>query len=156
MVFTAGYLIAWGLIGVFATIVDWGLEHAVLIEPMSGGRLVPVLGAAVVIAAGIYQLTPLKSVCLTHCRSPFDFVLNHWRDGGAGAMRMGIEHGLYCLGCCWFLMALLFAAGMMSLVWMAAITVFVFVEKLFPGGLWIARASGVAMLGFGIYLICQA
>ena len=114
------------------------------------------MGGVFVISAGIYQLTPLKSVCLTHCRSPFDFVLNHWREGGAGATRMGLEHGLYCLGCCWFLMALLFAAGIMSLVWMAAITTFVFIEKLFPAGQWIARAGGVAMLGLGIYLICQA
>ena len=155
MVFTSGYLIAWGLFGAFATFADWGLERAALITPMTG-RLAPVLGAAVVIAAGIYQLTPLKSVCLTHCRSPFDFVLNHWRDDAEGAMRMGVEHGLYCLGCCWFLMALLFAAGIMSLLWMAAITVFVFVEKLFPAGQWIARTGGVAMLAFGIYLICQA
>jgi hypothetical protein len=113
MVFTAGYLIAWGLFGVGATFADWGLERAALIAPATG-RLAPVLGALIVIAAGVYQLTPLKSVCLTQCRSPFDFVLNHWRAGSAGAMRM--EHGLYCLGCCWFLMALLFAAGIMSLV----------------------------------------
>jgi predicted metal-binding membrane protein len=155
MVFTAGYLIAWGLFGILATFADWGLEAAALIAPMTG-RLTPVLGAVVIIAAGIYQLTPLKSVCLTHCRSPFDFVLNHWRDGTAGALRMGVEHGLYCLSCCWFLMALLFAAGIMSLLWMAAITVFVLVEKLFPAGLWIARAGGVAMLGFGIYVLWQA
>jgi len=109
-----------------------------------------------VTAAGIYQLTPLKSVCLTHCRSPFDFVLNHWREGTAGALRMGVEHGLYCLGCCWFLMALLFAAGIMSLLWMAAITVFVFIEKLSPAGQLIARASGIAMLGFGVYLFYRA
>jgi predicted metal-binding membrane protein len=155
MVFTSGYLIAWGLFGLSATLADWGLERAALISPLTG-RLIPVLGAAVVTAAGIYQLTPLKSVCLTHCRSPFDFVLNHWRDGPAGALRMGLEHGLYCLGCCWFLMALLFAAGLMSLLWMAAITVFVWIEKLFPAGEWIARISGVAMLGFGIYLISRA
>ena len=155
MVFMSGYLIAWGLFGVFAALADWGLERAALISPMTG-RLVPLLGAIVVIAAGIYQLTALKSVCLTHCRSPFDFVLNHWRAGTAGALRMGMEHGLFCLGCCWFLMALLFAAGIMSLLWMAAITLYVFVEKLFPAGQWIARISGVAMLGFGIYLICQA
>jgi predicted metal-binding membrane protein len=155
MVFTSGYLIAWGVFGIFATLADWGLERAALISPLTG-RLIPILGAVVVTAAGIYQLTPLKSLCLTHCRSPFDFVLNHWRAGTAGALRMGAEHGLYCLGCCWFLMALLFAAGIMSPLWMAAITVFVFVEKLFPGGQWIARISGVAMLGFGIYLICQA
>jgi predicted metal-binding membrane protein len=155
MVFTSGYLITWGLFGIFATLADWGLERAALIAPTTG-RLAPVSGAVVVIAAGVYQLTPLKSICLTHCRSPFDFVLNHWRDGGAGAMRMGVEHGLYCLGCCWFLMALLFAAGIMSLLWMAAISAFVLVEKLFPAGQWIARAGGVAMLGFAIYLFCQA
>lgn len=155
MAFTSGYLIAWGVFGVFATFADWGLERAALISPING-RLTPFLGAIVVTAAGLFQLTPLKSACLTHCRSPFDFVLNHWREGTAGALRMGLEHGLYCLGCCWFLMALLFAAGIMSLLWMAAITIFVFIEKLFPAGQWIARIAGVAMLGFGIYLFCQA
>src|SRR3984893_7099206 len=155
MVFTAGYLIAWGLFGIFATFADWGLERAALIAPTTG-RLAPVLGAIVVIAAGSYPHTPLKSACLSHCRSPFDFVLNHWRDGGAGAMRMGVEHGLYCLGCCLFLMGLLFAAGIMSLVLVAPNPAFVFVEKLFPAGQWIARAGGVAMLGFAIYLFCQA
>ncbi len=106
-----------------------------------------------VIVAGIYQLSPLKSVCLTHCRSSFDFVLNHWRDGASGALRMGLEHGLYCLGCCWFLMALMFAAGIMSLLWMAVIAVFILLEKLLPAGTWLARAGGVAMLGFGVYLL---
>jgi predicted metal-binding membrane protein len=152
MVFTSGYLIAWGLFGVFATLADWALERAALISPMTG-RLTPMLGAVVVITAGIYQLTPLKSVCLRHCRSPFDFVLNHWRDGASGALRMGLEHGLYCLGCCWFLMALMFAAGIMSLLWMAIIAVFVLLEKLLPAGTWLAGAGGVAMLGFGGYLL---
>jgi len=152
MVFTAGYLVAWGLFGVFATLADWALERAALISPMTG-RLTPMLGAVVVIAAGIYQLTPLKSVCLRHCRSPFDFVLNHWRDGASGALRMGLEHGLYCLGCCWLLMALMFAAGIMSLLWMAVIAVFVLLEKLLPAGTWLARAGGAAMLGFGVYLL---
>jgi predicted metal-binding membrane protein len=155
IMFTSGYLIAWGLFGIFAALADWGLERAALISPMTG-RLSPMLGAIVVTAAGIFQLTPLKSVCLTHCRSPFNFVVNHWREGTAGALRMGLEHGLYCLGCCWFLMALLFAAGIMSLLWMAVITVFVFIEKLFPAGQWIARTSGVAMLGLAIYLFSQA
>jgi predicted metal-binding membrane protein len=154
-VFTAGYLAAWGLFGVFAAFADWGLERALLIAPATG-RLGAVAGGLVVTAAGLYQLTPLKSVCLRHCRSPFAFVLNHWRDGTAGAMRMGIEHGLYCLGCCWLLMALLFAAGLMSLFWMAAITIFILVEKLFPAGQWIARGGGVAMLGAGVYLFWQA
>jgi predicted metal-binding membrane protein len=151
-VFTAGYLVAWGVFGIAATVADWALERAALISPATQA-LAPVLAAAVVGAAGLYQLTPLKTACLSHCRSPFDFVLNHWRDGVGGAWRMGWEHGLYCLGCCWFLMALLFAAGIMSLLWMAAIAAFVLIEKLFPKGEWIARAGGVAMLGFALYLL---
>jgi predicted metal-binding membrane protein len=95
-------------------------------------------------------------VCLAHCRSPLSFVLNHWRDGVSGAVRMGLAHGFYCLGCCWLLMALLFAAGLMSLFWMAAVADFVLLEKLMPGGVWIARIGGLALLGFGIYLIATA
>jgi predicted metal-binding membrane protein len=153
-VFTTGYLIAWGLFGIAATLADWGLEQTALMSPMTQ-RLTPALGSAVIIVAGVYQLTPFKYVCLTNCRSPFDFVLNHWRDGAVGALRMGFEHGLYCLGCCWFLMALLFAAGTMSLLWMAAITAFVLAEKLFPAGRWIARASGLVMIAFGLYLLSR-
>jgi predicted metal-binding membrane protein len=153
-VFTAGYLIAWGLFGIAATLADWGLEQTALMSPMTQ-RLSPALGAAVVIVAGAYQLTPFKYVCLTHCRSPLAFVLHHWRDGQAGALRMGFDHGLYCLGCCWSLMALLFAAGTMSLLWMAAITASVLVEKLFPAGQWIARVSGLAMMAFGLYLLSR-
>jgi predicted metal-binding membrane protein len=153
-VFTTGYLIAWGLFGIAATLADWGLEQTALMSPMTQ-RLSPALGAAVIIVAGVYQLTPFKYVCLTNCRSPFDFVLHHWRDGPVGALRMGFEHGLYCLGCCWFLMALLFAAGTMSRLWMAAITAFVLVEKLFPAGQWIARASGLVMIAFGLYLLSR-
>ncbi len=153
-VFTTGYLIAWGLFGIAATVADWGLEQTALMSPMTQ-RLSPALGAAVVIVAGVYQLTPFKYVCLTNCRSPVDFVLNHWRDGAVGALRMGFEHGLYCLGCCWFLMALLFAAGTINLLWMAAITAFVLVEKLFPAGQWIARGSGLVMMAFGLYLLSR-
>jgi predicted metal-binding membrane protein len=153
-VFTTGYLIAWGLFGIAATLADWGLEQTAVMSPMTQ-RLSPALGAAIIIVAGVYQLTPFKYVCLTNCRSPFEFVLNHWRDGAVGALRMGFEHGLYCLGCCWFLMALLFAAGTMSLLWMAAITAFVLVEKLFPAGQWIARASGLVMIAFGLYLLSR-
>ena len=153
-VFTAGYLAAWGVFGAVATLADWGLERAALISPATGA-LGPLLAAAVLAAAGLYQLTPLKTACLAHCRSPLDFVLNHWHDGPAGALRMGFEHGLYCLGCCWFLMALLFAAGIMSLLWMAVIAAFVLVEKLFPAGQWIARAGGLAMLAAALYLVLQ-
>jgi predicted metal-binding membrane protein len=153
-VFTTGYLTAWGLFGIAATLADWGLEQTALMSPMTQ-RLTPALGAALIVVAGVYQLTPFKYVCLTHCRSPLAFVLHHWRDGQAGALRMGFDHGLYCLGCCWFLMALLFAAGTMSLLWMAAITAFVLAEKLFPAGQRIARVSGLAMIAFGLYLLSR-
>src|SRR5260370_27578577 len=153
-VFTTGYLTAWGLFGIAATLADWGLEQTALMSPMTQ-RLTPALGAALIVVAGVYQLTPFKYVCLTHCRSPFDFVLNHWRDGAVGALRMGFEHGLYCLGCCWFLMALLFASRTLSLLWMAAITAFVLAEKLFPAGQWIARGSGLVMMAVGLYLLSR-
>jgi predicted metal-binding membrane protein len=92
-------------------------------------------------------------VCLTHCRSPLDFVLNHSRDSAAGALQMGFEHGLHCLGCCWMLMALLFSFGLMNLMWMAVLTACVLVEKLVPAGHWIARLSGVMLLVFGAFLL---
>jgi predicted metal-binding membrane protein len=153
-VFTLGYILAWGVFAAAATVADWALEQAALISPATQA-LAPLWAAAVVAAAGLYQLTPLKTACLSHCRSPFDFVLNHWRDGRAGALRMGWAHGLYCLGCCWFLMALMFAAGIMSLLWMAVIAAFVLIEKLFPKGEWIARLGGIAMLGLAVYLVAD-
>ena len=101
----------------------------------------PALGGVLFILAGVYQFTPLKHACLSQCRSPFGFLLNHWRDGWSGALRMGAEPRPYCLGCCWVLMALLFAVGVMNLLWVAAIAAFVFAEKLLPGGVWIARSA---------------
>jgi predicted metal-binding membrane protein len=153
-IFTAGYLLVWGLFGVAATAAEWGLERAALISPQTQ-QVGPWLGGAILIAAGLYQLTPLKYACLAHCRSPVAFVLGHWRDGAAGALYMGAEHGLFCLGCCWLLMALLFAGGVMSLLWMAALAAFVLVEKVAPFGPRIARASGVLLLGFGAYLLLR-
>jgi predicted metal-binding membrane protein len=154
-VFAAGYLIAWGAFGLGATFAEWALERAALISPETQ-RVGPGLGAGMIIAAGIYQLTPLKNACLAHCRTPLDFVLNHWREGAPGAIQMDLEHGFYCLGCCWILMALLFAVGVKNLLWMAVLTASVLVEKLFPAGQWIARASGVLMIGFGAVLLAQA
>jgi predicted metal-binding membrane protein len=151
--FTAGYLLAWGGFSVAATLAQWGLERASLLAPMAMKTTSPLLGGLLFIAAGLYQLTPLKSVCLRSCRSPFDFVVNHWRDGAGGALRMGVEHGLYCLGCCWILMALLFAVGAMNLLWVAALAAVVLVEKLFPAGLWIARIGGLLLIAWGAWLI---
>jgi predicted metal-binding membrane protein len=95
-------------------------------------------------------LTPFKGACLAHCRSPLGFLMSHWRDGAAGALRMGIEHGIYCLGCCWALMCVLFAVGVMNLVWVAALTIFVLVEKIGPAGALVARGAGLAMIAAGV------
>ena len=151
--FTAGYLLAWGGFSVAATLAQWALEQASLLAPMAMKTTSPLLGGLLFIAAGLYQWTPLKSACLTSCRSPFDFVVNHWREGAPGALRMGAEHGLYCLGCCWILMALLFAVGAMNLVWVAVLTAVVLVEKLLPGGEWIARIGGVLLIACGAWLV---
>jgi predicted metal-binding membrane protein len=100
--------------------------------------------------AGLYQLTPLKRVCLDHCRSPFGFVMQHWREGYGGALQMGVVHGLYCLGCCWALFAVLVAAGVMSLAWMLLLTLVVFAEKVLPFGRRASRVVGVAFLVLGV------
>jgi predicted metal-binding membrane protein len=107
------------------------------------------LSAGVLAAAGLYQLSPLQGVCLSHCRSPAAFLSRYWRPGPLGAVRLGVLHGTYCLGCCWLLMALLFVGGVMNLAWIAALTLLVLAEKLLPGGPWVARAAGVALLAWG-------
>jgi len=154
-VFAGGYLIAWGGYGLVATLAQWELERVALLSP-SLQTTSPILGGALFLLAGLYQFTPLKLACLRHCRSPLGFILNAWRDGTTGALVMGLRHGLECLGCCWFLMALLFVGGVMNLLWVAAIAAFVCVEKMVPRGPWIARLAGVAMGGFGVWLLTQA
>jgi predicted metal-binding membrane protein len=153
-IFLFGYLIAWGGFSAVATFAQWALDRFVLLTPMlaiGSSRF----GGALLIVAGTYQFTPLKQACLRGCRSPFAFLLNHWHDGWSGALRMGLAHGAYCIGCCAVLMALLFLAGAMNLLWVAALAVFVFAEKLLPGGTWIGRAGGVAMLGLGVVLLAR-
>jgi predicted metal-binding membrane protein len=155
LLFACGYLLAWTAFSLLATLLQWALDRLALLSPMltTTNALV---GGALFLAAGAYQLTPLKQACLRHCRSPFAFLFNSWRDGASGVLRMGIEHGAYCLGCCWLLMALLFVVGVMNLLWVAAIMLFVFGEKLLRGCAWIARISGVAMAAYGIWLVAQA
>lgn len=153
-IFVAGYLIAWGGFSVAATAAQWGLEQAMLLSPMMVSTS-PVFGGALLIAAGLYQFTPLKYACLRHCRSPVDFVLNRWRDGADGALRMGIEHGLYCLGCCWVAMALLFVFGAMNLLWIAALAILVLLEKVVPGGHRIAQGAGILMLAGGAWMLAS-
>jgi predicted metal-binding membrane protein len=146
--FAAGYLLVWGGFCAVATALQWGLESARLLSPM----LVTTdhwLGAGILIAAGLSQFTPLKAVCLRHCRTPLGFLLGSWRSGRLGALRMGLEHGAFCLGCCWFLMALLFFGGVMNLYWIAGLAVFVLLEKTIPLGHWLARVAGVVLVAWG-------
>ena len=153
--FAFGYLLTWSGFSLLATLLQWTLDQLAQLSPMLTTTNAT-LGGALFLLAGLYQLTPLKQACLRHCRSPFAFLFNRWRDGWTGALRMGLDHGAYCLGCCWLLMALLFVVGVMNLLWVAAIALFAFAEKLLRGGAWIARISGVAMAGYGIWLLVQA
>ncbi|HEX7217859.1 MAG TPA: DUF2182 domain-containing protein [Burkholderiales bacterium] len=154
-VFVAGYLLAWGAFSVAATAAQLALEHARLMAPMAGLSS-PLVGGLVFVAAGLYQLTPLKHACLRRCRSPLTFVLERWRDGTAGALRMGAEHGAWCLGCCALLMTLLFVGGVMNLWWAAAIAAWVVVEKILPHGDALARIAGVAAIAYGAWMIAPA
>ena len=150
--FVAGYLAAWAAFSALAASVQWALTSTGLVSSMelTATRRV---GALFVAIAGVYQLVPLKNLCLRHCRSPADFLTAHWRAGSAGAWRMGIAHGVFCVGCCWLLMGLLFFAGVMNLLWVAVLGAFVLLEKLVPRGEWLARASGMALLAFAAYLL---
>ena len=150
-IFLSGYLAVWGLFSVVATGAQWGLEAAGY-APMTSGAGAT-LGGAILIAAGLYQLTPLKQACLSHCRSPILFLTSHWRPGRAGAWRMGLAHGAYCLGCCWFLMALLFVGGIMNVLWIAALALYVLFEKIVPAGHWLAYAAGAALSLGGIAMM---
>jgi len=152
--FVTGYLVVWAGFSAFATLLQWGFEQAALLSPMMVSTS-PLLGGALLIAAGVYQMTPLKQACLLHCRSPVHFLTNHWRKGTGGAFRMGLDHGLYCLGCCWVLMALLFVGGVMNLLWVAALAGFVLLEKIVPRGALVGRIAGGAMILGGIWLIVQ-
>ncbi len=150
--FAAGYVAVWTAFSFGATLLQWGLARTALLSPMMTITS-STLGALVLIAAGVYQWTPLKQACLTHCRAPADFMARHWRPGVRGALRMGALHGAYCVGCCWVLMLLLFFGGVMSLIWIAAITVFVLLEKLAPRGVQGGRLSGVLLVLGGVAVL---
>jgi predicted metal-binding membrane protein len=151
-IFVLGYVAAWTAFSLCAAVLQSELHALALLSPMMMSTS-GILGGALFLVAGVYQWTPWKHACLRFCRSPLDFLLNHWREGSVGALRMGLEHGFFCVGCCWFLMGLLFAVGVMNLLWVAAIAVFVLAEKMLPGGLRIAHASGVLMIAAGLFLL---
>jgi predicted metal-binding membrane protein len=151
-VFLAGYLVVWTVFSAVATFAQWGLHRAALLSPMMVSNN-PLLGGMLLIGAGVFQFTPLKHACLTHCRSPLGFFMTEWREGNRGAFFMGIRHGIFCVGCCWLLMALLFVAGVMNLLWVAAIAAYVMVEKIVPVGHWVSRAIGLFIIVIGIWMV---
>jgi predicted metal-binding membrane protein len=156
-VFAAGYLLVWAAIGAVTwVLVQLGSELASRLGAAERATWGPLALGAVLIVAGLYQLTPLKHVCLDHCRTPLGFVTRHWRDGYQGALQMGLIHGLYCLGCCWALFAVLVAAGVMSLAWMLLLTLIIFAEKVLPWGRRASYAIGVAFLIFGVVVAAGA
>lgn len=151
-VFTLGYLLAWTGYAVLAALTQSALHSAALLSPAMTSAS-PLLGGAILILAGVYQWLPLKGACLSHCRSPLGFFSTEWREGLSGALHMGFRHGSYCVGCCWALMALLFVAGVMNLVWVALIAGFVLAEKVVPNGRLLGRITGVALAGYGLWVL---
>ena len=153
-VFVAGYIAIWPLFSFGATLAQWVVDRGALLSPMMVSTS-PFLGAGLLIGAGAYQWTPFKDTCLQHCRAPAHFLAQHWRTGASGAFRIGLEHGAYCLGCCWVLMGLLFLGGVMNLLWIAVIAVFVLLEKVAPLGDQGGRLAGVAMILVGILTLAR-
>jgi len=155
VIFASGYLVAWAGFSLAATSLQWALDRAGLMT-MAMASASDWLGATLLIAAGLYQLTPLKHACLRHCRSPVAFVTGHWRPGARGALRMGLWHGSYCVACCWVVMGLLFYGGIMSFYWIVGLAVLVLLEKLLPAGHRLGSLSGIAFLIWGIWLAGRA
>lgn len=154
-VFLLGYLVIWTGFSAIATSAQWGLHSAALLSPMMVSTS-PIFGGVLLVAAGIFQWTPLKHVCLKHCRSPLEFLMKDWREGTRGALIMGLRHGSFCVGCCWALMGLLFVAGVMNLLWVATIAAFVLIEKVFPVGHWVDRLAGLGLIGWGGWMAAAA
>ena len=150
----AGYLMVWTVFSLGATALQRGLAALLLVSPMMEPTN-PAVGATLLFLAGVYQLTPFKHACLRTCQSPLGFLMSRWRTGFSGAFGMGLEHGAYCVGCCWALMLLLFAGGVMNLTVIAALTAFVAFEKLAPFGMHSARISGVFLMAAGLWMLVR-
>jgi len=152
--FVAGYLLAWTAFSVVASAAQVGLHRVVLLAPDM--RLSsPMLSGVLLIVVGVYQWLPLKSSCLTHCRSPLGFLSQYWREGASGGLLLGLRHGMFCVFCCWLLMTVLFGVGVMNLLCVAVLAAFVFIEKLLVKGALVARAAGVAVAVWGIVLLMR-
>lgn len=150
--FVLGYLIVWTFFSLLMTLLQEWLQMSALIS----AHMVlnnHIINGSILMLAGIFQWTPLKNKCLTHCRSPFDFIMTDWRDGAGGAVMMGLRHGTFCLGCCWLLMLLLFVGGVMNIAWIIFLTVFVLGEKIFPHGRLISRVAGTVFFIWGVRVL---
>lgn len=147
-IFASAYVAAWAGFSAVAVILQWAFERTGILSPLlvASNR---VFAGALLLGAGIYQLTPMKHACLRHCRSSLSFLSTHWRPGAAGAIRMGLLHGAFCVGCCSFLMGLMFFGGVMNFYWIAGLALFVLLEKIVPAGHWLGYASGVILLVWG-------
>jgi predicted metal-binding membrane protein len=154
-IFLGGYLLIWTGFSLVATLAQWEFERAGLMS-MEMASTSAVLGGVILLLAGLHQLTPIKRACLRYCRSPVLFLSTHWRPGAAGALDMGLRHGSYCLGCCWFLMALLFVGGVMNLFWIVGIALYVTSETLVPVRQGLSRAAGVGLIGSGAIVLARA
>jgi predicted metal-binding membrane protein len=152
--FVGGYLVVWALAGIGADLAYY-LARAAGDQLRAGSSAVPYLGGGIIVLAGLYQFSPLKHVCLAHCRSPFHIILHGWHEGRLGALRMGAAHGVFCLGCCWGIMAVLFVVGLMNLGWMAALSVLIAVEKLAPWGTPMSRLVGGLFIALGVLMAVQ-
>jgi predicted metal-binding membrane protein len=150
--FVAGYVLAWSAFSVGATAAQWAFTRASLLSGMMTSRTL-VFAGVLLVAAGAYQFMSLKASCLRHCRNPAEFLVRHRPSGTLGSLRTGFRHGVYCIGCCWGLMVLLFAFGVMNLLWVATLSVFVFIEKLTPLGALLGRLGGVLMVCSGLVLV---
>jgi predicted metal-binding membrane protein len=151
--FVLGYLAIWLAFSIAVSVIQWALVYTGFVSEMMMWSTNAHLSGGILIAAGVYQLTPLKTACLAHCRNPVQFLAENWRNGAMGAFCMGIVHGTFCLGCCLFLMLLLFVGGVMNIVWIAGLTVYVSLEKLTTWGMKFARAAAYGLVGLGVVLL---
>jgi predicted metal-binding membrane protein len=149
--YVAGYAASWIAFAAPAALMQWALTQALLLDPMARSTST-VMSSAILLAAGIYQWLPLKSACLSKCRSPLAFIMANWRDGRSGAFWLGLRHGGYCVGCCWALMAVMFVVGAMSLAWMGLITLLILSEKVIPASWRFDKALGIALVATGLWL----
>lgn len=149
--YVAGYAACWIAFAAPAALMQWALTHALLLDPMARSTST-MMSSAILLAAGVYQWMPLKSACLSKCRTPLAFFMANWRDGRSGAFRLGVRHGGYCIGCCWALMAVMFVVGAMSLAWMGLIMLVVLSEKVIPASWQFDKTLGAALIAAGLWM----